>query len=122
MSSPVAPPDSIQRILIVDDEVEVREILAETLEDFGYVVATAASGEEALPTLLGDRGIALVITDVRMPGMSGLELADEIRRQRPEVKVVLISGYFLPQVVPQRFLKKPFHMKDLASIVRSELG
>ena len=122
MSIPVEPPDNGHRILIVDDEEEVREILAETLEDFGYVVATAASGEEALPALLGDHEIELVITDVRMPGMSGLELAEEIRRQRPEVKVVLISGYFLPQAVPQRFLKKPFHMKDLASIVRSELS
>jgi CheY-like chemotaxis protein len=122
MSVPVEPPDVPHRILVVDDEEEVREILAETLEDFGYAVATAASGEEALPALLGDREIALVITDVRMPGMSGLELADEIRRRRPDVKVVLISGYFLPQLAPQRFLKKPFHMKELATIVRAELG
>ena len=64
------------RILVVDDEEEVREILAETLEDFGYAVLTAASGEEALPVLVHDRGVAMVITDVRMPGMSGLELAD----------------------------------------------
>jgi CheY-like chemotaxis protein len=109
-------------ILVVDDEAEVREILAETLEDFGYAVVTAASGEEALPVLANDRSVGLVITDVRMPGMSGLELADQIRRQWPKVKVVLISGYFLPQKVPQRFLKKPFHMKELASIVRAELG
>ncbi len=113
-----APP----RILVVDDEEELREILAETLEDFGYAVLTAASGEEALPLLVRDRGVAMVITDVRMPGMSGLELAAQIRRRWPKVKVVLISGYFLPQAEPQRFLKKPFHMKDLASLVRSELG
>ena len=110
------------RILVVDDEEEVREILAETLEDFGYAVLTAASGEEALPVLAGNGGVAMVITDVRMPGMSGLELADEIRRRWPKVKVVLISGYFLPQGEPQRFLKKPFHLKDLTSMVRSELG
>ncbi len=72
--------------------------------------------------LADDDGVAMVITDVRMPGMSGLELADEIRRRWPKVKVVLISGYFLPQAAPQHFLKKPFHMKELASIVRSELG
>lgn len=111
-----------RRILVVDDEQEVREILAETLEDFGYAVLTAASGEEALPVLVRDRRVAMVITDVRMPGMSGLELADEIRRRWPAVKVVLISGYFLPQAEPKRFLKKPFHMKELASLVRSELG
>lgn len=112
----------LHRILVVDDEVEVRDILAETLEDFGYTVVTAASGEEALPLLASHPDVAMVITDVRMPGMSGLELADEIRRRWPSTKVVLISGYFLPQAVPQHFLKKPFHMKELASIVRSELG
>ena len=109
-------------ILVVDDEEEVREILAEALEDFGYAVVTAASGEEALPMLGNGRDIEMVITDVRMPGMSGLQLAEEIRHRWPTVKVVLISGYFLPQAVQQRFLKKPFHMKELASIVRAELG
>ncbi len=110
------------RILVVDDEEDVRDIIAETLEDFGYAVLTAASGEEALPVLVRDGSVVMVITDVRMPGMSGLELADEIRRRWPKVKVVLISGYFLPQGEPQRFLKKPFHLKDLTSMVRSELG
>jgi len=109
------------RILVVDDEVEVREILAETLVDCGYTVVTAASGEEALPVLAQDHSVGMVITDVRMPGMSGLALAEEIRRRWPQVKVVLISGYFLPAGAPQRFLKKPFHMKELASIVRMEL-
>ncbi len=122
MSSPSPAVQDTRQILVVDDEEEVREILAETLVDFGYRVLTAASGEEALPVLAKDHSVAMVITDVRMPGMSGLELADEIRRRWPEVKVVLISGYFLPQTTPQRFLKKPFHMKELASIVRSELG
>lgn len=114
-----AEPD---RILVVDDEEEVREILAETLQDFGYAVVTAASGEEALPVLNRDHSVVLVITDVRMPGMSGLQLAEEIRRRWPRVKVVLISGYFVPQASPQRFLKKPFHMKDLTAMVRSELA
>jgi CheY-like chemotaxis protein len=120
-NQPSIPPDA-RHILVVDDEEEVRQALAETLVDFGYVVVTAASGEEALPVLVNDRGVGLVITDVRMPGMSGLELADEIRRRWPEVKVVLISGYFLPESTPQSFLKKPFHMKELASVVRSKLG
>lgn len=111
-----------QRILVVDDEEEVREILADTLEDFGYAVLTAANAEEALRVLACNGGVALVITDVRMPGMSGLELADEVRRRWPGLKVVLISGYFVPPQAPQRFLKKPFHLKELASLVRTELG
>jgi CheY-like chemotaxis protein len=110
------------RILVVDDEEEVRDIVAESLEDFGFNVVTAASAEEALPLISCDSALAMVITDVRMPGMTGLELAARIRSNWPNLKVVLISGYFLPQDVPQRFLKKPFHMKELASIVRAELG
>ena len=122
MSSVRTSTPKVKLILVVDDEEEVREILAETLQDFGYTVLTAASAEEALPLLERVGGVSMVITDVRMPGMSGLHLADEIRRRWPEMKVVLISGYFVPPEAPQRFLKKPFHMKDLAIVVRSELG
>ena len=64
----------------------------------------------------------MIITDVRMPGMSGLELAERIRERGRPVKLLLISGYFLPQVVTERFLKKPFHMHELQSAVREELG
>lgn len=122
MSSVRTSTPKVKLILVVDDEEEVREILAETLQDFGYTVLTAASAEEALPLLERVGGVSMVITDVRMPGMSGLHLADEIRRRWPEMKVVLISGYFVPPEAPQQFLKKPFHMKDLAIVVRSELG
>lgn len=110
------------KILIVDDDPEVREILAETLLEFGYGVVQAASGEEALPILGARQDIDLVITDVRMPGMSGLELVEHARAFSPSLRVILISGYFLPQPIAVRFLKKPFHMHELASAVRAELG
>lgn len=113
-----APP----KILVVDDDPEVREILAETLTEFGYGVIQAGSGEEALSLLGGGPDFDLVITDVRMPGMSGLELVDEARARRPALRVIVISGYFLPQPITVRFLKKPFHMHELASAVRAELG
>ncbi len=109
-------------ILVVDDDQEVREILAETLAEFGYGVVQAASGEEALPVLEARRDIGMLITDVRMPGMSGLELASLAKRRNAALKIIVISGYFLPQSITERFLKKPFHMHELASAVRSELG
>lgn len=109
-------------ILIVDDDPEVREILAETLAEFGYGVTQAGSGEEALPMLDSRPDIDLVITDVRMPGMSGLELVEQARARKAGLKVIVISGYFLPQAIPVRFLKKPFHMHELASAVRAELA
>jgi CheY-like chemotaxis protein len=109
-------------ILVVDDDQEVREILAETLAEFGYGVVQASSGEEALPLLESRLDIGMLITDVRMPGMSGLELAELARRRHARLKVIVISGYFLPQPITDRFLKKPFHMHELASAVRAELG
>lgn len=109
-------------ILIVDDDAEVREILAETLVEFGYGVAQAESAEEALPMLETRPDIGLVISDVRMPGMSGLELVEHARARNAGLKAILISGYFLPQPITVRFLKKPFHMHELASAVRAELG
>ncbi len=109
-------------ILVVDDDDEVREMLAETLQDFGYAVTQAASGEEALPLLAGDAGIDMLITDIRMPGMSGLELAEKVARQRASMKVIVTSGYFQPQPITQQFLRKPFRIQELASAVKAELG
>jgi FixJ family two-component response regulator len=66
--------------------------------------------------------IGMLITDVRMPGMSGLELAEVARSRDSRLKVIVVSGYFLPQPITDRFLKKPFHMHELASAVRAEFG
>lgn len=111
-----------QSILVVDDDDEVREMLAETLRDFGYAVIQAQGGEEALSILSRHTEVIMMITDIRMPGMSGLELADRVQRERSNVKVIVISGYFHPQPVAQRFLMKPFRLHELASAVRAELG
>ena len=114
--------DATVSILVVDDDDEVREMLAETLEDFGYAVTQAASGEEALPLLTRDSRIDMLITDIRMPGMSGLELAEAVTRQRATLKVIVTSGYYQPQPIAQRFLRKPFRIQELASAVKAELG
>jgi two-component system cell cycle response regulator CpdR len=109
-------------ILVVDDDRDVREVLAETLVDFGYSVLQAGSGTEALALLGNDNEIGMMITDIRMPGMNGLELAERARHVDADLKVILISGYFVHQPVNQRFLRKPFHMQELASAVQAELG
>jgi CheY-like chemotaxis protein len=109
-------------ILVVDDDEAVRIVIAELLVEFGYAVAQSDSGEDAL-SILGRRDdIDMLITDVRMPGMSGLELAEIALRHDPMLKIIIISGYFPPQPLGQRFLKKPFHLQELASAVRAELG
>lgn len=109
-------------ILVVDDDADVREVIAETLVGFGYGVIQAASGEEALPVLAAHPDIKVLITDVRMPGMSGFELAARARSMDAHLKVIVTSGYFLPQPIAERFLKKPFRMHELASAIEAELA
>jgi YesN/AraC family two-component response regulator len=64
----------------------------------------------------------MMITDIRMPDMSGIDLADIATQRRRGLKVILISGYFVSQQVKRRFLRKPFRMRDLEAAVRAELG
>jgi len=109
-------------ILIVDDEPEVRMVVAEFLEDFGYRVLQADGATQALDRLHDDPAVQLLITDIRMPEMSGIELADLATEQNPRLKVILISGYFVTQQVHRRFLRKPFRMKELEAAVRAELA
>lgn len=83
-----------QRVLIVDDEPNVALILAEGLKKLGkaYLVETAHSGAEALARLR-QSDYTLIITDYRMPGMSGVELAQFVRQQAPQTQVMLMTGY-----------------------------
>src|SRR6185436_1306291 len=80
------------RILIVDDEANARMALAELLRDEGYSVETAADGFKALPKL-DDFSPDLVLTDLKMPGMDGLELMRKARDEEPERVVVLMTAF-----------------------------
>jgi CheY-like chemotaxis protein len=108
-------------ILIVDDDKEVREIVAEFLSDFGYQVLAAKGGREAIHLMERNPEVELLITDVRMPDMSGIELADTVAQTRPHVRIILISGYFISRAVGWRILRKPFRMQELQQAVRDEL-
>jgi CheY-like chemotaxis protein len=107
--------------MIVDDDPEVRVIVAEFLEDFGYRVLQATGGAEALELLARTPDLSMIISDIRMPDMSGIELADVATQRRRDLKIILISGYFISQQVTRRFLRKPFRMKELEAAVRAEL-
>ena len=107
-------------ILVVEDEAFVRDLIRYILETAGYAVLTAADGEQALqvsrtfPTT-----IHLLVSDVLMPKLGGMELCDQILRERPALKVLLMSG----TVVDQRregvaFLRKPFRAEILRDHVR----
>jgi CheY-like chemotaxis protein len=109
-------------ILLVDDDEAVRETSAEMLQELGYTVVQATSGHAALGVLDQHDGVEVMVTDVRMPGMSGLELSDIAARRFRDLRVILISGYFLPQPINRRFLQKPFRIRELDEAIRAELA
>lgn len=109
-------------ILVVDDDAEVRVLVAEFLIDAGYRVLQAGGGKEALQVLVDTGAIDLIITDVRMPGISGIDLAERIMRDCQGQKIILISGYFVGEQTKLRLLRKPFRMKELEKAVQTELA
>jgi len=108
-------------ILLVDDDQDVRETSADMLTELGYVVQQAGSGEQALD-MLNRTGFDVMVTDILMPGMSGLELSTVAATRHHDLKIILISGYFQPQTLHHRFLQKPFRTADLDSAIRAELN
>lgn len=110
------------KLMIVDDDPAVRIVVAEFLQDFGYQVIQANGGAEALDLLAQTPDLRMIITDIRMPDMSGAELADIATQRQSDLKIILISGYFVSQQIGWRFLRKPFRMRDLEAAVRAELS
>ena len=83
---------ALRRVLVVDDDPAVRKSFDRVLTGKGYAVITAENGEEALRKL-NEEKYDLVYSDIRMPGMSGLEVAEKVRARRPWTPVVIITGY-----------------------------
>jgi signal transduction histidine kinase/ActR/RegA family two-component response regulator len=118
MPPPPSPLRKRLRILVVEDDSDVIGATAETLQDAGFDVVTAATGAEALEVLRSDPGIDLLFTDVMMPGgLDGVGLAEAGLKARPELKVLLTSGY--SETVLQQhlhnlpILAKPYHRDEL---------
>jgi two-component system cell cycle sensor histidine kinase/response regulator CckA len=118
-----------ETILLTEDEPDLRELARIFLEGYGYKVLEAASAEQAIRTANLFAGhIDLLLTDVIMPGMSGSQLAENILTQRPQTKIVYMTGYTDDMVVQHKvlepgvkLLQKPFSKADLALKVRSTL-
>jgi CheY-like chemotaxis protein len=105
-------------ILAVDDDALILLNMVAMLEDLGHTVLEANSGPQALEVLRGTPSIDLVITDHAMPRMTGLELLAQIRTERPELPVIIASGYAeLPSGSDTFRLPKPFMQYDLAQAV-----
>ena len=117
------------KVLVVDDEPEIRKLVTAMLARNGYRVLSADSGENALRLFKSNPDTDLLLTDVVSPGMSGPMIADQISALKPDIKVLFMSGYDGTQVV-QRYviekgyslLTKPFSMEQLESKVRAVLS
>jgi CheY-like chemotaxis protein len=117
-----SPPETV---LFVEDEALVRLDMAEFLRESGYRVHEAANANEAIEALQSKFAIDLVFTDINLPGMNGLELAEWIFSNRPGVKVLLTSGAPPEIGVPPRLepvLAKPYTGHNLVDLVRRTLA
>ncbi len=105
--------------LVVDDEWLVLETLVGYRELLGLTPVPANGGEEALRLLDAHPGIGVLISDVRMPGIDGLELARRAAARRPDLKIVLTTGYAQVDGVPWPVLPKPYFVQDLGRALRA---
>lgn len=120
-----------ERILFIDDEEFIRIMAEELLQRLGYSVVVAANANEALDMLEQLRdGVDLVITDQTMPGITGLQLAEELRRKLPSLPIVLCTGFggssfSVDEAYSSgisKILKKPYELHELSTAIREALG
>jgi CheY-like chemotaxis protein len=119
------------RILVVDDEPDICEILQEILHQAGHQVRVAPDGDSALAVLRGEP-FDLILTDIFMPGKEGIETIMEIRRDFPGIKIIAMSGggrsgelHYLEDAIELgavRTLFKPFHEGEVLKVVGAALG
>ena len=116
----------MDHILVVDDEKSVRTIIKNALEYYGYKVTVASNGEEGLEYFYNGSGFKLVITDIKMPVMDGIEFARSIRNSaKPDIPIIAITGFCVDKdMVKDLFnsiIGKPFNLESLAKIISQHL-
>ena len=115
------------RILLAEDDDSMRSFLAKALRRAGHEVIDADNGLDAL-ALLGESGFDLLLADVVMPGMDGIELARRAAKEQPGIRVMFITGFAAVALKARdqgptgaRVLSKPFHLKDLVGQIDTML-
>ena len=111
-------PQHALTILIVDDEEPIRELLQWMLQDAGYTAYTASDGKQALAFLRAHGPVDVVLSDINMPCMDGMELKRQVHADWPDVPILLTSGRPPPQAI-RHFLAKPFRWDALAAAIVS---
>ena len=115
------------RILVIDDEKGMRDLLEYELKNEGYAVFTAATGQEALETIRKEK-ISLVISDLKMPKMDGLEVLKAVKKIDPRLEVILATGYATVETAVNAikmgaydFVQKPFNISEVLALVEKAL-
>lgn len=117
------------RILIVDDDVSMLSFLSAALKKSGHDVTTEENGEQALNILMKDPDFDLILSDVIMPGMDGIELTQKAAKLLPKLKIMFITGFSAvalgeknPHKTGNQVISKPFHLGDLVERVNEMLA
>ncbi|MBP7864480.1 MAG: response regulator [Acidobacteria bacterium] len=118
-----------ERVLVADDERFVARLYRQILTGYGYRVTTCGSGHEALDRFeQNPGGIDALVIDLTMPKLSGFELARKVRKVRPDVPIVICTGFSVPSILPEarkmgieHVIQKPFPMVTLAKVLRAAL-
>lgn len=116
------------KILVVDDEEALRTVLSSELEGEGYVVSSAADGEEAIK-ILGSQSFHLILLDIKMPNVDGFEVLRFVKQHQPATKVIMLTGFAdLKNAIESKklgaedFVSKPYDLVDLLTTVERVLG
>jgi excisionase family DNA binding protein len=126
-----SPPSqrSGRRVLVVDDEASIRELLTKTLSLAEYTVDTASDGNAALDRLRNGHSYDLIFADLKMPGMDGLMLIRQVKRIKPELPVIIITGFSTEVSAIEAinlgvagYLTKPFRVPQVLAAAAKALG
>jgi DNA-binding response OmpR family regulator len=121
----------MKKVLVIDDDEQIREMIRVILEDSGYAVYLTSDGDE-VTNIYKDNPVDLIITDIIMPERDGLEIINQFRKEHPNVKIIAISGggkikaenYLVAaeNLGAVKTLSKPFDIMELVDIVKSLIG
>ena len=114
-------------VLLVDDDVAVRQVAAVILGELGFEVIEAGDAEQAMANIRGPTGIELLMTDLAMPGIGGVELAHLAKRARPALKVLYTSAYVRAQggsraLAHGPLIEKPWMLEQLEAVIEKVIG
>lgn len=129
VSAPAAATGSGETVMVVEDDSGVRLVISDVLRELGYACIEAADGQGALPILMSNTPLDLLITDVGLPGLNGRQLAEMARQHRPGLKILFVTGYaehtagYSPLLgAGMEMVTKPFALDALALKIREMLG